>query len=101
MRAPAERRNAGLRLLSGICSAQTCSAGPAAGPDADRLGAAAQLRIAFVLQPFEERRLCRWAGGDRLGERVANDERRIEAARQPLQAAGGVDRVADDGEGQA
>ena len=55
----AERRNAGLRLLSGICSAQTCSAGPAAGPDADRLGAAAQFLIALVLQPFEERRLCR------------------------------------------
>src|ERR1051326_7694553 len=78
------------------------SAWAAAGPDADGLAAPAQLLLALILQALEECRApaCR-ARGNSLDQRVADDEGRVEAARQPLQAARGVHRVADDGEGQA
>src|SRR5437763_10563070 len=80
----------------------SASAWTAAGPDADRLAAAAQLLLALILKALEEpRRLGRRACRDRLDQGIADDERRVEAARQPLQAACRVDRIADDGKGQA
>src|SRR5947199_7689491 len=88
-------------LVSGI-ACRGCSAGSAAGPDADGLAAAAQFLFAVLLQALEERRrFARRACRDRLDEGIADDKRRVEPARQPLQPASGVDRVADDGEGQA